>query len=1242
MALPLTLSLGTILVVLWGSAGRGQYVSSVQETHKPVPPQLQTQLDKDSQRSHERGRLYSLEEISPIPEQGQEPFCQPQPSDDWFRFTFAYYALFNNERCIFAQCLDTCNRNRADLVFPRNPAELSAHLSFANQKAGDIFLGVYLPFDYNTTVTCAHHECNDLLKYTNGSKFIYHSWMGDMFDRSEGQDHCYVAPKAGPYRGLKAVPATCLWSAGFACMAVCPIPGPVIRPGDLNDMPASLPRLYNNITEVLRRTRTKNVNISASSDEFMHAPATAFEHPEMPTTTAPPPTTDPTQVLAYDCSSPRDITPMRADSTARACTSNHEPVTQRNASFLLLQKSEGIDMSVRQCRITETILPFYCGVWSHSVFTPTWLQIEAQVSVTAQDCHMLWQTGVFKDPTGTTHHIAPNRTTRIYYHAAGYTFTEDGKVSCSGADYYYEGKKYENMVIVVSREYTLSIQPARIVDNNLVHVVRFDTILSCPAHELYCQSSTLGAFVWAPPPTTCPYFVLRKVSGIIVTDDNGVDTFISTDQSMIRLLIVDVVTRCDTVVFKTNYNKLFLTDKTSSTVFRSGLPLDEMSILTYSNQQDGYLFGYLTKYIRRELRAVHFNICQQRAQERRVDYDSLLAEQHGSIDGDTASLGHGYFVTQAGEAWYRFRCRAVKAFVRLTEQCYSALPVTLSKQDREFYLRQRELPLNSSLLLFAEAHSRRLTDRGIEIPCNEHFPASYAGLTSSWIQLRPAVHYVAPPPVMDALALHQLHLEDPTDFDFEQGGIYHPTAIRAMERHMQTKRAMQDVSFTLAKTAQNVGWSSSPGSSKVSFTPEALMSHVPSFSLLDLLWDIISAWGGTMSIFMGVYHLAVLILRCYGWSLPTILTLGQWAARPLRRFVTRHANRANRPESPPPPGPAPGDDAGPQPPSPLQRRTPQGASKQTEVKDTPSTDRKDSSLPSASTSTQPSAPPPNPHDLGNPAAMTTFLATLNPQEREIFIQSLGGPATRAAGALTTTAQRTETPLNTIRPISQHYKPPLPPKPKSTDLQDQIPMENLHPFVKTGTLTRPTAAYNVANQTLYMLPGDQPLDLANPPFPNLTLSPIPQPSEQRLTESRQGQPARSPRQSPDSLKDENMPPRMKRWSNTFRRSPLGFRTFRKSPAAQDRLSPVKDRAELARRLDQLKREIQSSPVLATTTPVDGIDQVIAEISTLHSGLGETKNRGQLTHAINTYRNLTKRAMKLETDQGVKVLEDPLAQ
>ena len=594
----------------------------------PVPQLLQAQLQQQEETSEQRGRIYRLEEISPIPESGKEPFCHPKPSDDWFRFSFAYYAQFPKEKCIFAQCLDTCNRNRADLIFPRNPAELNIALTLANPTTGDVFLGVYLPFDYNTTVTCRRHQCNQFLKYTNGSSFIYHEWMQDMFDRSEGQDHCYVAPKSGPNKGVRAVPATCLWAAGFACMAVCPIPGPVIKPGDLIDMPVSLPRLFNNITAVLRETRTKDPDVQSAQDQFMVTPQPSLPPPITKHTPTYPheDSTDPTEVRAFDCSSPRDIKPMRADSASRACTSSHEPVQQRNASYLLLQKSEGIDIFVKQCKVTQTIIPFYCGVWSHNVFTPTWLKLEEEVHVPSHECHQLWHTHEYLDPQGHRHRIRPNQTTRIYYHSVGFTTAKDGQVSCTGGDFWHEGKKYEDMVMVVSREFTLTTQPARIIDDNLVHVVRHDLILHCQAHELHCTSATRGTFIWAPPPDICPYYIVRNVSGIVVTDDNGVDTFISTDDSMVRLLIVDVVTKCDRVVLKTNYRKLFLTTHSDDGVFPKDLPLEEMSILTYSNQQDGYLFGYLTKYIRRELRAVHLNICQQRHQERRVDYDALLAE----------------------------------------------------------------------------------------------------------------------------------------------------------------------------------------------------------------------------------------------------------------------------------------------------------------------------------------------------------------------------------------------------------------------------------------------------------------------------------------------------------------------------------------------------------------------------------------------------------------------------------------
>ena len=1248
----------TTCATLWGTAGSTSPGHAIGRASPdlPVPAILQSQLTMNATRDQTPGRIYTLEEISPIPESGTEPFCDPEPSSDWFRFTFAYYARFPGERCIFAQCLDTCNRNRADLVFPRNPAELRAQLSFATESVGDVFFGVYLPFDYDTNVTCSGHGCNKVLKYTNGSSFIYHDWMGAMFDRTAGQDHCYVAPKGGPYHQQQVVPATCVWSAGFACMALCPTPGPALRPGDLHGIPVSLPRLFNNVPAILRKPRNKIPVTSSSEKDFMTAPVTPLETPPLP-----PPTVttsnDPTAVLAYDCSSPRDIKPMRADSSGRTCTANHEPVNQRNASYLLLQKSEGVDITVRQCQVTETIIPFYCGVWSHNVFTPTWLKIEEDIRVTAQDCHVLWHTGQFLDSQGNVHQLRLNSTTRIYYHSIGHTQAKDGKVTCQGGDFWYKGKKYPDMVVVVSREFTLTTQPARIIDNNLVHVVRYDLILPCPAHELYCQSSTMGAFVWAPPPTLCPYFVLRNVTGIVVTDDNGVDTFISTDQSMIRLLIVDVVTRCDRVVLKTNYRQLFLTADIHSDAFPAGLPLDEMSILTYSNQQDGYLFGYLTKYIRRELRAVHFNVCQQREQERRGNYDALLAEQHGSIDGDTASLGNGFFVTQAGEAWYRFRCKRLTVTVRATEECYSALPVTLTTADLDSYLRQRGQP-NASVELFVEAHSRRLTDRGIAVPCNEHFPASYAGLGKSWIQLRPALHFVPPPPVMDALALHQLHLEDPGDLDFEAGGIYVAQAVQAMEKHMQTKRAMQDVSFRLAKSAQQLGWSSSSPSSAVAFTPDALLTALPSISWWTPVWEFLKTWGAFTSIWVGLYHILVIILRCYGFCLPSLFDLfGTWAWPPLQRFVQRHTRR-------PPPPAAPHDDAPPgydqvssthtpalePPPSPpptstgTRRRTPTGADTVEPIRQA-NEESKQQGTPTDAAS-PPSAPAPA--DLGQPDKMAMFLATLSPEERDIYTKSIKGmaqvtetnskPETDTKPDLSSpppSTGRSQTPLNNVRVIK---KPGLPGKPRTSPrpwIKDtwskvlpDIPMENLHPFARTAPIHQPTAAYNVANNTLYMLPGSTIEDRTNTPRAQLTESP-PAGFSANLTESRRATPAKSPRQSPDSIINEEIPPRMNRWSRGPTGSPLGFKTFRPHASYNDRPSPVQNRKDLAERLTELKREIQTSPVLGQTeNKIPGLDQLLAEISTLTSGLEESEHtRGHFTNAINTYRHLSKRARRL---------------
>jgi len=123
--------------------------------------------------------------------------------------------------------------------------------------------------------------------------------------------------------------------------------------------------------------------------------------------------------------------------------------------------------------------------------------------------------------------------------------------------------------------------------------------------------------------------------------------------------------------------------------FPKGLALDEMSVWMYANQQDGYMMGELTRYIRTEFADIHHENCRRNTISERFNYDKILSEQHGSTDGDTAALGGGYFLTVAGEAYYRYRCRRLVVRARASPECYATLPISLYHNDRARYLTER-------------------------------------------------------------------------------------------------------------------------------------------------------------------------------------------------------------------------------------------------------------------------------------------------------------------------------------------------------------------------------------------------------------------------------------------------------------------------------------------------------------------------------------------------------------------------
>ena len=102
------------------------------------------------------------------------------------------------------------------------------------------------------------------------------------------------------------------------------------------------------------------------------------------------------------------------------------------------------------------------------------------------------------------------------------------------------------------------------------------------------------------------YVLLQKVDKVPITvtsckitvqDSQGRNLYISTDNTMIRLLIREPVSRCGTIIYRTNYKKLFVTAIHDARSFPENLPPHELSVWTYSDMQDNFMMGKLTKFI---------------------------------------------------------------------------------------------------------------------------------------------------------------------------------------------------------------------------------------------------------------------------------------------------------------------------------------------------------------------------------------------------------------------------------------------------------------------------------------------------------------------------------------------------------------------------------------------------------------------------------------------------------------------
>jgi hypothetical protein len=415
------------------------------------------------------------------------------------------------------------------------------------------------------------------------------------------------------------------------------------------------------------------------------------------------------EFLGYDCSTPRNLAPVRPRQAA-ACSEKADPGRQRNVTYTVLQKANYNRASGFRCRVWRSTVVHYCGVYHHQTFVPALSSFGVQETVSQSDCRNMWDSEFFTSGSARWA-IRRNDKVSFAYESKGWTLWDGTQFTCTGEseDSGDPGDPYTRTM----KAYFLTVQMEEIDllinEDDEVTVDDTQKVLPCRYGEQGCDQSD-AAYFWTTMPhkDRCAYYKVRTTTGILVAG-NGKETYISRDDTMIRMVVGRKRHECGHEVIETNYPKVFLTTAVTAPAFIRPLHLSEYSVLAYSNAKDSYLHGELTEAIKEEFNRILRKDCLDVLRRRGNAFATRAAEQRSVMDGDTTALGPGIFATAAGETWYRYACDQVSVIAIELPTCFAALPIQMSSNDMNQYRRALNITAESPQL-FLEPHSHRITD----------------------------------------------------------------------------------------------------------------------------------------------------------------------------------------------------------------------------------------------------------------------------------------------------------------------------------------------------------------------------------------------------------------------------------------------------------------------------------------------------------------------------------------------------
>ena len=197
-----------------------------------------------------------------------------------------------------------------------------------------------------------------------------------------------------------------------------------------------------------------------------------------------------------------------------------------------------------------------------------------------------------------------------------------------------------------------------------------------------------------------------------------------------------------------------------------------------------------------------------------------------------------------------YRCPMVTVAPRNEKQCYRELPVFFQPPHA-----------NHSIPMFLEPYTRRLSQVGAVVPCNEKFLPKFRTLTGQWIMAHPAILAAQTPEDDEALLVTPRNISLPEQ-DFTKGGVYPEDVLNRMRNYISFSNVRDALIFKLAQQTPMQTYAN------MVITPGDLFPKFDVWAWIkSQLWTFLTVWGSIASIFMSI----VTIFGVVSWAFHTLL-----------------------------------------------------------------------------------------------------------------------------------------------------------------------------------------------------------------------------------------------------------------------------------------------------------------------------------------------------------------------------------